>query len=192
MPVRGRAVGEEEWVEYESASAAARALKLHQGAVSACCNGKIKSKQTGGYEFEFGDPVEPAEYPGEVWKPYGTAEVSSLGRLRRLEGRGRKMNAHTPHPRKDGYVIVTIDGKRIGIHRAIAIAFELERSEGQDEVDHIDGNRSNNKLENLRWATRSENIRHSFATNTNQRSSAEKTSKPVRGRRVDEEEEWVV
>ena len=42
-PVRGRRHGSEgEWVEYESANAAARALELRPGNVSACCRGKAK------------------------------------------------------------------------------------------------------------------------------------------------------
>lgn len=50
-PVRGRRVGAgEEWAEFESASAAARELGLHQGNVSAVARGELK--QTGGYEFE--------------------------------------------------------------------------------------------------------------------------------------------
>lgn len=45
------------------------------------------------------------------------------------------------------------------IHRIEAIAFLGERGAGY-QVNHIDGNRSNNNLRNLEWCTQQENIRH--------------------------------
>ena len=67
-PVLGRRHGsEEEWVEYASVSAAARALGLKQGSVSACCRGK--TKRTGEYEFEWAPPAEDQhDRPGEEWR----------------------------------------------------------------------------------------------------------------------------
>ena len=71
-PIKGRPLrlnsdGEkEEWVKYPSRGAAARALNLDSGAISACLNGKIK--QTGGYEFKFGEPKEPWLLEGEIWR----------------------------------------------------------------------------------------------------------------------------
>ena len=66
----------------------------------------------------------------------------------------------------------------------MAQAFKLPRKEGQDDVNHIDGNPPNNKLWNLEYVSRSENIRHSFKTNTNRKSNATKRSKPVLGRQL--------
>jgi hypothetical protein len=109
-------------------------------------------------------------------------QVSSLGRVRNCRG-----VVTTPTPRSSGYVRVKINKKTHLIHRLIAVAFELERKAGQDTVDHIDGNPSNNSLSNLRWATQSEQTAHSYATNANRKSNALKLSKPVRGRRVGEE-----
>ena len=48
------------------------------------------------------------------------------------------------------------------------------------QVDHIDNNKSNNTLANLRWVTRSENIQHSFDTNANRKSNAAAKSRPIR------------
>ena len=66
----------------------------------------------------------------------------------------------------------------------MAMAFQLPRHEGQTTVDHKDGDPRNNALSNLRWASPSEQIKHSYATNAGRKSSAPKRSKPVRGRRV--------
>jgi hypothetical protein len=70
----------------------------------------------------------------------------------------------------------------------MAVAFDLPRRDDQDTVDHIDNNPSNNRLDNLRWANRSEQVRHSYATNKTRGSSAPKLSKPVLGRPLGTEE----
>ena len=56
--------------------------------------------------------------------------------------------------RPDGYKRVNIDKKNYYLHRLI---FIYHNGFISDEIDHIDNNRSNNKIENLRIATRSQN-----------------------------------
>ena len=164
---------------YPSSQAAARALRLDSGNIGKCC--RKPGTQTGGYEFRRGEPNEPAVLPDEVWKPYESAKVSSLGRFEDSRG-----IVKTPIPEEDGYVRVGVNGKLHRIHILIAKAFDLPRREGQNEVNHKDGNPSNNRLDNLEWATPGENMRHSYATNENRRSSAG----PVEGRRLGADE-WV-
>ena len=182
-PVEARVLGAEEWVPYASSNEAARSLGLYPGNVSACCRGK--QKQTGGYEFRWGKANEVAVLEGEVWKPYESAWVSSLGRFKSSQG-----VVSTRKPKKSGYVNVGVNGKSRLIHVLMAIAFGLPKRDDQDTVDHIDNNPSNNRLENLRWASRSEQIQHSYATNENRGSNAPKQSKPVEAR-VLGAEEWV-
>ena len=113
------------------------------------------------------------------------AQVSSFGRFKSSRG-----VIFTPQPESNGYVRVRINDKPRLIHRLMAIAFALTKRDDQDEVDHIDNNPSNNRLENLRWANRSEQTKHSFATNENRASGAQRQSKPVDGRKLGAEE-WV-
>lgn len=67
----------------------------------------------------------------------------------------------------NGYCYVTLsqDGKRNNhsVHRLIAMAY-METTPERNIVNHIDGNKQNNKLSNLEWVTQQENIHHALAT----------------------------
>lgn len=64
-----------------------------------------------------------------------------------------------------GYLIVSlyVNGKRTckAVHRLIAECF-IPNPRDLSDVDHIDGNRRNNVISNLRWVTHGENIGHSY------------------------------
>ena len=61
------------------------------------------------------------------------------------------------HLNKDGVM------KTHYMHRLLAAAF-IDNPEGKATVNHIDGNKSNNSLDNLEWATQLENVRHAHDT----------------------------
>jgi len=105
----------------------------------------------------------------EEWKPVLEYEeiycVSSSGRIKRIApGRGTYPGLILkPDARSNGYISVELwrDGKnkRISIHRLVAAAF-IPNSENFPVVNHLNGIRDDNRVENLEWTTRSENNFH--------------------------------
>ena len=183
-PIIGRKCGVLEWTSYASASAAGKSLGLDSGSISHCCHGKQST--AGGFEFTYDLPIEVPVLDGEEWREvHGGAAVSSFGRFRSTTG-----VVSTPTPRRNGYVGVRIHGKAHFMHRLVAQAFNLPRRDDQDQVNHKDGNPSNNCITNLEWVSISENVQHSYATNTHRKSNAKKISKPVMGRKFGEE--WIL
>ncbi len=69
----------------------------------------------------------------------------------------------TPVKTKNGYLRVGLDKKLYRIHRLVAENF-LENPNGLQQINHIDGNKENNKAENLEWCTASQNIIHAQKT----------------------------
>lgn len=107
----------------------------------------------------------------EVWLPIkgfeGKLEVSDMGRIRSVERfvafgqRKRKVRqtVYKLHNDRDGYKMAGISGKNIKVHRAVAEAF-IPNPENKQQVNHIDGDKSNNRVDNLEWATQEENMQH--------------------------------
>jgi hypothetical protein len=61
----------------------------------------------------------------------------------------------------NGYIRVYIYNKTFALHRLIALAF-IENTENKEQVNHIDGNKLNNSVENLEWVSNQENQIHKF------------------------------
>ncbi len=110
----------------------------------------------------------------ETWKAVvgfeGRYEVSDFGRVRSLDrivikrnGRQQPVVGRVLSGCVDGagYLHVGLSestGKQrnVNVHRAVAEAF-IERKEACKYVDHIDGDKLNNKVSNLRWVTSGQN-----------------------------------
>lgn len=106
----------------------------------------------------------------EEWRPliYGDTdlsnkyEISNLGHMRRTVSHEIIKQCKS----KTGYMTICIShGKKkrqcLKIHRAVAYAF-LPNPDNLPAVNHIDGDKSNNRVDNLEWCSNKQNIEHAI------------------------------
>lgn len=111
----------------------------------------------------------------EIWKDIpeyeGLYQISNLGNVRSQHS--NRMNGQKPGKllkialMKNGYMSLELrmsdTNKRHLVHRLIAEAFILN-PDNKPVVNHINGIKTDNRIENLEWCTQSENVRHAIDT----------------------------
>jgi len=120
----------------------------------------------------------------EIWKKVNgyedIYEVSNFGNVRSLNHkvntgiknqnyvimRGRNLHIYQDKPNDYKYVKLCKNNKitKKYIHRLVAIAF-IPNYNDLPVVNHIDGDKENNNIDNLEWCTAQENTQHAFKTN---------------------------
>ena len=72
---------------------------------------------------------------------------------------------YTLNPRinSNGYAVVKLNGEQLLVHRLVALHF-LPNPYGHPQVNHKDGNKTNNHVSNLEWCSAEQNINHSLKT----------------------------
>ena len=110
---------------------------------------------------------EIEENPNEIWKEcpqYPTWEFSNFGQVRntatkKFYGKGQKAS--------DGYYSIAIDNDtRLKVHRGVMMSFNPIEHPENFVVDHINGKRGDNNLNNLRWVYQTENASFGDKNNT--------------------------
>lgn len=142
----------------------------HNGrnAVGNCVNGLSKTA----YGFKWSYQNQNEDLVNEEWREIDLKRiigetcicekkyyVSNLGRFKNSFGTimdNYKVN-------ENGYIRIYIHNKTFTLHRLVAFTF-LENTENKEQVNHKDGNKLNNKVDNLEFATCKEQQIHKFQT----------------------------
>jgi len=130
---------------------------IHSIKSSISCSIRDVYKSSFGFKWEL-DKGEHLE--NEIWKEIDIENedtkgyyISSLGRFKNKKG--VIMCNYKPH--HTGYIYVRVNIKKYALHRLVALTF-ITNLEKKPFVNHIDGNKLNNCMENIEWVTSSEII----------------------------------
>lgn len=123
-------------------------------------------------------------YNGEVFPNY---EVSTEGRVRSLNyrktGEIKILKPSEARKKYGGYLVVTMykngKPKTVFIHRIVACTF-IPNPNGLKEINHINENKHDNRVENLEWCDRDYNIHHG----TRGKRQGEKQSRKVKATNI--------
>jgi hypothetical protein len=117
----------------------------------------------------------------EIWKDIagyeGLYQVSNLGRVKSLDREKSNGTGVYTLPGKiktgnerRGYLGIQLfkskKFKNVYIHRLVAEAF-IPNPERKETINHINGNKLDNRVENLEWVSNGENVKHAFRTGLN-------------------------
>lgn len=101
----------------------------------------------------------------EEWKEIdrydGDYFISNLGRILSKKGKSDRLLKLSKD--KNGYLVTCLCAnsitQNVKAHRLVALYF-LEKPPNKNDVNHIDGNKTNNSSNNLEWVTHMENVQH--------------------------------
>jgi hypothetical protein len=131
-------------------------ISIISSKICAVANNKRHNAYNFKWKYIIKDDIENEiwkEIPFEIVGKYNY-DVSNFGRFK-----NNKNDIITNHKSSSGYKRLSINKKTYLLHRLVALTF-LENPENKEFVNHKDGNKLNNLLENLEWATCLENNMH--------------------------------
>jgi hypothetical protein len=163
LPIRMCSINDEErtWKTYNSALEASLETGIHQGSISAACRGKVSTAS--GYICEYDtDNMESESLDNEIWHPCiydeQTVMVSNMGRIKR-KLRSCWQRPVTPRPlQNQAYATMKIRGKMKYVHVVVFESCSRRRVAPGHVIDHVMGDKSDNRFEMLQEVTPSANI----------------------------------
>lgn len=164
---------DESWAFCPSLAEAARLLGVDSSAVGRCYKGLPSTSSADGIWYEFvADERQFSPHPGEIWKDaqypgmtnaIANLTVSSHGRVWSRTTWRQNTSVTTGTRMNNGYHAVGKGGRCYLVHRLVAATFLGQPPAADLLVNHIDSDRSNNHVDNLEYATPSQNRRHALS-----------------------------
>ena len=150
--------------QFSSMEKASKATGAHRNTISLACRGKLKT--FGGYKWRFVDGYIPVNidienlkelphYQSYYVSPDGFVYSAKTSRI--LIPNISEHGYHFVRPYKNGKT------KRMSIHRCVALTY-IPNPDNKPKVNHKNGIKSDNRVENLEWATASEDTQHAMDT----------------------------
>jgi hypothetical protein len=143
---------------FDSMNEATRKVKATQKRINRSMEKDVPDSK--GYRWA--NECDNDDLPGEEWR-----QVPGLRDGMFVSNKGRVWYTYRPNPYKTfgsktagGYFTFSCDGPAIKVHRAVILAFTGTSPTDDHTVDHIDQNTGNNCIENLRWATPSDQAKN--------------------------------
>jgi hypothetical protein len=137
---------------WESTKEAAAAMKVSRGQIQACLTGRHQTSCGFRWKYHEGEPLQ-----GEEWRTATDRgvefQVSSHGRAKMPKTGVVTAGVLRAH----GYRDIMFGTQHFAVYRLVAMAF-VENPLDLPVVDHVDGDRNNNRASNLRWVTQKDNI----------------------------------
>ncbi|CAH6421814.1 HNH endonuclease [uncultured virus] len=152
--------------QYRSIRYAEKITGIHESAIRMVCKGKRKS--AGGFFWKSEQSIIRKKQPKKIIddnfkqvKDFPNYYVNKEGEIISK----RYLSFIKPYKNESGYYVVSFKKNKKNIkkylHRIVAETF-IDNPQNKEQVNHRDGNPSNNHVDNLEWVTCSENIQHSF------------------------------
>ena len=130
------------------------------GNIVLCAKGRINYAYGFKWEYDTAKIIDISVDLNEKWELIkNNYYISNLGRLIN----NKKLIISSPH---DGYYVYKINGKEYRAHRLVAEHF-IPNPNKYPVVNHINGNKLDNKVENLEWCTHAQNAQHAVANGFN-------------------------
>ncbi len=129
------------------------ALNICSGEIGQVCRGKRKTAKCFTWKFDWEEVLE-----GEIWKKCNHFHVSNMGRVKTrydLITYGYKQGG--------GYLTFDIDDNKFKVIHVLVAELFIPNPNNFPIVNHLDGNKKNNKVANLEWTTTSGNMLHAHA-----------------------------